>query len=547
MDITYPHILMGHVPFQRIALAIVVVAIIGFLVYRALFPISYPRNLPRLGEKEGISWRAMRQKFHTDCTAVFKDAYENYSKKGRSVLIPVFGPHDEVILPPTSLQWLCRQPDSVASSLHAQIDSIQLDHSLGQKFAHDPWGGMLIKTDLNSALESVCAIMNDEVAAAFDDCFGIDSENWKELDLFPACRILAGRATLGFTLGDSPEGQRLCRDEKFVESCYGVLDGMLDTAGALAATRKFLRPIHGPWASRIMRKKLEDLKTRFEPLYRERMQIIEQQATNKDVRVPQDLVQMMLQYAVKERPEELVSLDDITKRLAVSNFGTMHQTVITLHNLLLNVIGSDSKYNTINLLREELAKIITDSGNGVSTRWSRSQVAAMTRADSVARETLRVHSFIGRTVQRLIIAPEGLVTEDGVRLPQGTMVSILAHQSQTDEEKFPDPEEYDPFRFSRLREAAADQETGKPGLSHLSFVSTSSDYLPFSHGKHACPGRFLVDFELKMTMAYAIKNYDIEFPESYGGKRPPNVWFVGFGIPPLEAKVRVKRRKGVTA
>ncbi|KAI0600030.1 cytochrome P450 [Biscogniauxia sp. FL1348] len=547
MDISYPHVLMGHVPFQRIALAVVVFAIIGLLVYRALFPISYPRNLPRLGEKEGISWRAMRQKFLTDCTAVFKDAYENYSKKGRTVLIPVFGPHDEVILPPTSLQWLCRQPDSVASSLHAQIDSIQLDHSLGYKFAHDPWGGMLIKTDLNTALESVCATMNDEVAAAFDDCFGTDSENWKELDLFPACRILAGRATLGFTLGDSPEGQRLCRDAKFVESCYSVLDGMLETAGALSGTRKFLRPIHGRWASRIMRKRLEDLKTRLEPLYRERMQIIQQQATHKDVRVPQDLVQMMLQYAAKERPEELASLDDITKRLAVSNFGTMHQTIITLHNLLLDVVGSDSKYNTIALLREELARIITDSDNGVSTRWSRSQVAAMTRADSVARETLRVHSFIGRTVQRLIVAPEGLMTEDGIRLPQGTMVSILAHQSQTDEEKFPDPEEYDPFRFSRQREAAADPATGKPGLSHLSFVSTSPDYLPFSHGKHACPGRFLVDFELKMTLAYALKNYDIEFPESYGGKRPPNVWFVGFGIPPLEAKVRVRRRKGETA
>ncbi|KAI1502354.1 cytochrome P450 [Biscogniauxia marginata] len=544
MDITYYDTLIGHVPFQKVALAILVFAFVGYFIYRALFPISYPRDLPRLGEKEGISWRAMRQKFHTDCTAVFKDAYENYSKKGRSVLIPVFGPHDEVILPPSSLQWLCRQPDEVASSLHAQIDSIQLDHSLGHKFAHDPWGGMLIKTDLNSALESVCAVMNDEVAAAFDDCFGTDVDAWKELDLFPACRILAGRATLGFTLGDSPEGRRLCRDQKFVESCYGALDGMLETAGAMAATRKFLRPIQGPWASRIMRKKLDDLKTRFEPLYRERMHIIEQQAAGKDIRVPEDLIQMMLQYALKERPEELVSLDDITKRLAVSNFGTMHQTVITLHNLLLNVVGSDSKFDTISVLRDELSRIITDGGsNGVTTRWTRSQVASMTRADSVARETLRVNSFIGRTVQRLVIAPGGLVTEDGIRLPQGTMVSILAHQSQTDEEKFENPEEYDPFRFSRAREAAAYKSTGKPGLSHLSFVSTSSDYLAFSHGKHACPGRFLVDFELKMTMAYALRNYDIEFPESYGGKRPPNFWFAGFGIPPMEAKVRVRRRK----
>lgn len=97
------------------------------------------------------------------------------------------------------------------SSLEAQIDAIQLHHSLGNKFAYDPWGGMMVKTDLNSALETVCAVMNDELSAAFSGCFGDDYENWKEIDLFPACRIIGGRATLRFTLGDSPEGKRLCQ------------------------------------------------------------------------------------------------------------------------------------------------------------------------------------------------------------------------------------------------------------------------------------------------------------------------------------------------
>lgn len=134
-----------------------------------------------------------------------------YSKKGKAVLIPVFGPQDEVILPPTALQWLCKQPDNVASSAAAQIDAIGLEHSLGYKFAHDPWGGWLIKTDLNSALETVCAVINDELEAAFEANFGHDSKDWKELDLFPVCRKIGGRATLRFTLGDSPEGRRLCK------------------------------------------------------------------------------------------------------------------------------------------------------------------------------------------------------------------------------------------------------------------------------------------------------------------------------------------------
>ncbi|KAI1342285.1 cytochrome P450 [Xylariaceae sp. FL0016] len=550
MDSLSVHSMKAYVPlFQKILLITVVFTLFSRWLYRALFTIQYPKNLPRIGEKEGKSWKEMRNKFQTDCISLFNDAYENYSKKGKAVLIPVFGPCDEVILPPSSLQWLTRQPDSVASSLHAQIDSIGLDYSLGSKFAHDPWGGMLIKTDLNAALETVCAVMNSEVAAAVGETFK-GAEDWKELDLFPACRILAGRATLAFTLGDSAEGRKLCQDEAFVNSCYAVLDGMLDTAGTLAATRKFLKPLHGPWAARAMKAKLNDLKTRIEPLHRERLAILEQRAAGENVVEPQDLFQMMLAYAAKERPAELRNLDDIVGRLAVSNFGTMHQTVITLHNIFLNVIDSDREHATATELRREVARVIMGDASASpgaaytgTHPWTRAKVSAMTRADSVARETLRAHSFIGRTVQRLVIDPRGLTTEDGVHLPPGTMVSILAHQAQTDPTSFADPETYDPFRFARPREAAADRETGRPGLSHLSFVSTGSDYLPFSHGKHACPGRFLVDFELKMVLAYVLMNYDMEFPESYEGKRPPNFWFAGFGIPPIEAKVRVRRRK----
>lgn len=126
------------------------------------------------------------------------------------MLIPVFGPREEVIMPPRSLHWLCSQPDEVLSSLAAQIDAIQLDRSLGYKFAHDPWGGVLLKKNINSVVETLIALMNDALGPAIDECLGQDTKSWKEVDLFPACRTIAGRAVLSFTLGDSPEGWRLC-------------------------------------------------------------------------------------------------------------------------------------------------------------------------------------------------------------------------------------------------------------------------------------------------------------------------------------------------
>ncbi|GAW14041.1 hypothetical protein ANO14919_034330 [Xylariales sp. No.14919] len=456
----------------------------------------------------------------------------SYSKKDRSVLVPVFGPNEEILLPPSALNWLCKQPDSQISSLAAQIDAIQLGYSLGNKYAYDPWGGYVTKAALNSIMEYSYEAVYDEVRAAVDAWLGKDTEEWKEIELFPACRLIVGRATQRLTLGDSPEGHPLCQDQDFVTSCYGVLDGMLDAAGYLAGCRKPFWPVVGPWASRHMSKKIKDLATRIKPVYEERMGMINGKTAGADGQIPRDIFQKILSYGVKERPREAKSLDNITRRIAVLNFGTMHQTSITLHNLLLNMIGSDAEYDTISALRDEGREVLGEDGEGA---WNKTVLNNMTHADSLARETMRLHSFIGRTVQRLIVAPEGVVAPDGVRLPHGAMVSILAHQAQTDAETYEDPLTFQPFRFSRPRGQSKDTQS--------TFVSTSASYLGFSHGRHACPGRFLVDTELKMIMTYLVREYDLEFPESYNKQRPQNTWFSGFGIPPLDAKIMVRRRK----
>jgi cytochrome P450 len=213
----------------------------------------------------------------------------------------------------------------------------------------------------------------------------------------------------------------------------------------------------------------------------------------------------------------------------------MHQTSIQVVNVLLNIIGSDAEFNTISVLREEISRVL-----GGTPSWTKAKVAQMTRADSVARETLRLDSFGGRAVMRKVLV-DGLVTEDGTALPKGAMISFLGRPAQVDATKFDNPLEFDPFRFSRQREAAAD-EHGKPGCGHLSFVSTSPEHLPFGHGKHACPGRFLVDFELKMIISYVLINYDVKFPPEYGGQRPENRWRAEANFPPDGARILIKRR-----
>jgi cytochrome P450 len=283
---------------------------------------------------------------------------------------------------------------------------------------------------------------------------------------------------------------------------------------------------------------MRDLEKYFEPVYRERMRMLEEEAANPGIEMPEDHLQIMLRFALKERRDEAFSLHDMTKRLCIANFGSMHQTSIQVVNMLLNILDSNAEFDTISVLRDEVAHVL---GDDKATGWNKSRVAAMTRADSVARETLRLHAFGARAVVRKVVG-DGLVTEDGIVLPKGSMVSFIAYWTQTDGDTFAEPFKYDPFRFSRVREAESDEQ-GKPGLSSLSFVSTGLQNLAFSHGKHACPGRYLVDFELKMIIAYVLINYDVELPPEYNGRRPQNNWLTDACFPPEDVRIRVKRKE----
>lgn len=205
----------------------------------------------------------------------------------------------------------------------------------------------------------------------------------------------------------------------------------------------------------------------------------------------------------------------------------MHQTTILVTNILLNMVGSDSQYNTVSAPREEFDRVIEPDG-----LWTKAKVA---------RETLRLNSFNNRGLFRKVMV-DGLETEEGIELPKGALISFLGHPLQCDPETFENPFRYDPFRFSRAREAAADADW-KPGLARLSFVSTSPQHLLFGHGSHSCPGRFLVDFELKMIVSYILTHYDVEFPADYDGKRPANVWKAEASAPPPGARLKVRRRK----
>lgn len=336
----------------------------------------------------------------------------------------------------------------------------------------------------------------------------------------------------------------LGRNEAYLQHSILYLDEFVLNGGIVGAMpANFLRPIAGTIVSVIARYRLWRIKRALRPVFEERMRFIQESSSENSALEPQDHLQSILRYASQNRPAEL-NIHDITVRICTTNLAAVHQTSFALTNLLLNIVASNSEHNTISVIRDEITRTFgTESPN-----WTKAAASKMIRLDSIIRETLRVHSFANRGLLRMVMADEGLLTEDGVLLPKGCVMSYISHPAQCDGDIFENPLQFDPFRFSRIREQAAkaleaDPDTKSSSGMKQTFVSTGPHFLVFGHGKHACPGRFLLDFELKIIVTYILTHYDLELPRQFKGQRPKTSWMSEACFPDSKGAIKFRRRK----
>lgn len=107
-------------------------------------------------------------------------------------------------------------------------------------------------------------------------------------------------------------------------------------------------------------------------------------------------------------------------------------------------------------------------------------------------------------MQRTALVP--FTFKDGLTIPPGLSVNFTALQHSLDEDVHgPRADTFDPKRWTRKRKGF--------DTSKYQFASSSDDWLNWGGGPHACPGRFLADVAIKLTLIYFITNYDIKYPE----------------------------------
>lgn len=78
---------------------------------------------------------------------------------------------------------------------------------------------------------------------------------------------------------------------------------------------------------------------------------------------------------------------------------------------------------------------------------------------------------------------------DGTTIPEGTFVGVAVLATHHESDYYEDPDTFNPWRFSDMR-------SGEEDSGRHSMVSTSVEYHPFGHGRHAwcvSPSHFFVD------------------------------------------------------
>ncbi|TID17437.1 hypothetical protein E2P81_ATG08009 [Venturia nashicola] len=531
-------------PFVWMPLLFVIVSTIYSRLTATLPP---PSDLPWVGKNSSNMFAETRAHLTSfnNIRQLLHEGYNKFSRNDKTYIFPDFSGQPEVVIPSTDMRWLLDQPDNVLSVSELHYDILAGPYAFTDPtLLKDPFHEHVVRKSLSRRIGPLIPDLYDEISCALDDTWGTDTENWKEICIFENMMKVIARASNRVFVG-----LPLCRNEEYLKAMGAFAQAVNATFMVLRLVPKILEPIVGRLITIPNHRHYRQAAAFHDPLVRERLANIAKKDANPDWEweEPNDYLTWHIRVAQKDNNQSELQPEMIGRRLLPINFAAIHTTVFTITNCLLDLVSTKSVEENgslsspLEVIRQEArAEYIASKG-----LCSKQSLARLVHADSAIRESMRVSNFLTRGLQRKVIAKEGIENKRaGWKLPFGTRVGYDAHSVQHDPRIYPNPDSYDPFRFARAREhsgSVGEQSKTAESLEskQLSISTTSGTFLPFGHGRHACPGRFMVAHELKMLLAYATMFYEIEPLET----RPPNTWFGQHVIPPMKQTIRVRRRR----
>ncbi|KAK4444584.1 cytochrome P450 [Podospora aff. communis PSN243] len=510
-----------------------VLLLVGYLIYKAFFSGPKLPKLPIVGAKEGDwfpLWQA-RLRNAVDFKAAVIKAEADF--RGQTVLLPVLGGggNDRVMLPRSEAQFVTDQPDSVLSMHVEVVDSLQFNYTvIDSNLVHNPVHHHLITTTLTNQIGNLVPDVSDETAQSVGETWGNDTTAWKEATLYSDMASVISRVTNRVFVG-APK----CRDPNLLRVSLRYASQLPIIGQILKATWEPIRPVAAFFLTIPLRITMrnwtavlrDEIETRM-AVYNARQRDPEKKSAEPE---PNDFLQWSIHQAMASGDPYMWKTSTLAARILLVNFAAIHTSTMSITGAILDLVASKQEY--IDELREEIESVLAEHGG----EWNKRALAKMEKLDSVMRESARLNSFVTIGLPRRVVAKDGITTPSGVKLPYNSTVIVPSYTVLHDDERYPDAEEFKPFRFAEQR---SDETVGYVKRAGKQFATTSTDFLTFGHGRYACPGRFFAANELKLILGHVVMNYDFEVTGK--GSRPRNKWYGMVRIPPMEAKIRIRKR-----
>ncbi|KAK3937971.1 cytochrome P450 [Diplogelasinospora grovesii] len=495
-----------------------------------------PKHLPWAGSNGGLFSRARASyKSFFGLRELLLKGYREHSKAGRNFILPNIVNGHEVIIPTHYMPWLLEQPDNVLSQYETNRQFMCGDYTmLHPDMLGKNWPRLAdtVKREMTRDLDDFADVMVDEIQDSLKSLWGSDTEKWHEIVLYDVMLEVVGRVVNRIFVG-----LPLCRNPGYLQASTGFSKYILLWAMGIELVPQVLKPVIGPILTAYDYLQYRRMAKFVAPIFQDRISRLGPGATLSNMKSdpsrqePNDYIQWALRDVFRHGENPYDPNDMITKRLAITSFTAIQSSAITITNAVIDIAATPLSVAVQEEIREEVMTAATTEPP--SARWSRASLAKLPKLDSVLTETLRLWGILTHGVTKAVVAREGVQLPTGEHIPYGAKVGIASYGPHLDEQVYGpgNPFVFDAFRFLRRK-----KEGALPGLS---FVTTSEYYMGFSHGRHACPGRFFANSLLKVLLAHISLLYEIEPLES----RPANPWLNNTIGPPIGAKVRVRRRK----
>ncbi|KAI0389232.1 cytochrome P450 monooxygenase [Xylariaceae sp. FL0594] len=403
---------------------------------------------------------------------------------------------DILVISNKHVEQLRALPDEKISAIRGHIKNLLGRYSTTLILLESDLHTQVLQQKLTPNLSNTIPVVKDELDFALEvevpKC-----DDWLNVQIYEILLRIVARISARVFLGPGA-----CRNEEWLATSIHYTENVFGTVMTLRRAPAILHPILAPllpsyWG---VHANLRTAKRIIGPIVRERRAA----AQAGDPHKGEDLLQWMMDAANEHDGQP----DKLAHRQLLLSLASIHTTTMAAAHALYDLCAHPQYFEP---LREEIIAVLREDGG-----WKKTTLNKMRKMDSFMKESQRMNPPSLLAFNRIVRSP--ITLSDGTVLPKGTHFSMASDEVMHDPEFLAgggDPSEFDPFRYSRLRDESAEN------ANRYQFATTDKNSLHFGHGKYSCPGRFFASNEIKIIMAHLLLRYDFKYPAGQG--RPVNL------------------------